>query len=245
MKKLSILILSLLLLLPLCACSGVDVNLTKKSNAYDGMVDIIQNPDKYEGKTIRLTATYSVTYSFSRNKILRHSLTEDSETGASRAVQEIVAEDGRYPLPGTRVTADGTLGEDQRLRITSFTDATIDERSFDLDALDMSAEELKDAITSFCKTYNASEIYGKTIRIFGHCIAKDGYYYLLGLDADGAMTWTVELYDPNGLVTVEESESNTVNPVEIVGELTLYTEDNLTYACILVESIAFVDGQFS
>ena len=245
MKKLSVLILSLILLLSLCACSGVDVDLTRKSNAYDGMVEIIQNQDKYEGKSIRLTATYTVTYSFAQNKLLRHNLTEDSETGASRAVQEIVTEDGRYPLPGTRVTAEGKIGDDNRLYITSFTDAVIDERSFDIDALDMRAEELKDAITSFCKTYNASEIYGKRIRIFGHCIAKEGYYYLLGLDSNGAMTWTVELYDPRELITVEETESTTVNPVEIVGELTLYTEDNLTYACISVESIAFVDGQFS
>jgi hypothetical protein len=242
MKKLSF-ILFLTLLLSFTACA--DVNLTRDSNVYEGMVEIIQSPEKYEGKTIRISSTYSVTYSYARNKLLRHTLVEQSETGASRAIQEIVSEDGRYPIIGARVTAEGRLGDDKRLYITNFADAALDDRSFDIDALDMSAEELKTAITSFCKTYTESEIYGKRIRIFGHCVAKEGYYYLLGLDGNGSMTWTVELYDPQGLTTVRETESTSLNTAEVVGELTLYAEDNLSYACILVESITLVDGQFS
>ncbi len=242
MKKiLTLLTLSFIIL---TSCSRVDVNLTRKDNVYDEMVRFIQESDDYIGKSVKLTSNYTVTYSFAENRIIRHNLVETSPSGSSRVIQEIVSADGAYPIPGNRVTVTGVF-DNRQIAVNHFEGAPMDNRAFDIDALTITTTELNELIGAFCKEYHESRYFGQSVRIYGHCVAQDSYYYLMGLDAKGAMTWVVELYDPKGLITTKNSESNTVNAVEVVGKFSTYTEDNLVYACIEVESIISVDGTLS
>lgn len=243
MKRLFTLLI--LISLILTSCAAVDINLTRKDNVYDEMVRFIQESDEYRGKSVKLTSNYTVVYNFSENKIIRHNLTETSPSGSSRAIQEIVSESGSYPIPGSRVTVTGTFNDSRQISVKSFENAPMDDRSFDIDTLTLTATELNELITSFGKDYHESEYFGQSVRVYGHCVAQDGYYYLLGLDANGGMTWTVELYDPNKLIPAFSSENNNVNAVEAVGKFSTYTEDNLVYACIELESIIFVEGTLS
>ena len=240
-KFISILLLTALL----SACANVDVNLAREDNVYDEMADFINSPEEYVGKTVRLTATCVPVYSFVQNKILRYSLIESSPSGASRVLYEIRTEDEKYPIPGSKTTVFGRFCEGNYILVESFEKVETDSRSFEIDTLDMSADELTQFIRGFCSEYNNSDHYEKQVRIFGHCVVRNGYYYLLGLNEKGSMTWSIELYDPNNLIVLPESESTELNPVEIVGCLKIYMENNIAYACIEVESIACVSGTFS
>ena len=59
---------------------------------------------------------------------------------------------------------------------------------YDFDALNMSADELKNAITDYTKNYKNSELNGKTVHIIGHHFVNDVYKFLSGLDGDGRVT---------------------------------------------------------
>ncbi|MBQ8409510.1 MAG: hypothetical protein IJY39_11685 [Clostridia bacterium] len=242
MKKAIAILLTVTALL--CSCSGIDHNLAREDNVYDEMVEFINHPDQYVGKTVKLSATHSVVYSFSQNKILRHVLVESSPSGAKRAIYEIRTEDNAYPLIGNKITVTGSFCEGNYILVDSF-DVPTFESTVDIDALDLSPGELKELITSFRSEYQNSEYFESFIRIFGHCVVSNGYYYLLGLDETGSMTWDIELYDPDKLIGFGDSQDNSLNPVEVTGTLTIYFEDNLAYACIKVHKIKSVEGSLS
>lgn len=236
-------LLILLSLLTLVSC--VDVDLSDSDRVYEELVAIINNSDEYVGKTVKLTATYTAVYNFSKNELQRHNLVATSPAGSGRAAYRIVKEDGVYPLYGETVTAIGTFREGGFIEVDRFEDTALDSASYEIDTLEMSAKELNDFVTAYCAEYHESESFEKSIRIFGHCVAYEDYFYLMGLDANGSMTWVIELYDPDGIIPFKETESSVVNPVEVIGELTIYMEDNLAYACIKVDRILSVDSTFS
>ena len=244
MKRIIPILLTLVTLLSLISCTQVDIDLRDGGNLYNNFAEYIGNQDAYEGKTIALTATHTAVYNFSENKIVRHSIMTWDKSGEKKALYEIRTSDGIYPTMGASTTVIGTFRDGGYIEVDRFSGTKMEKRSFDVEATDMTAAELERFITDYKKAYTKSEHYGDTIRIYGHCDSRDGYYYLLGLNGDGAYTWDVELYDAKGKITFPKAEDKTVNPVEIIGKLTTYVEDNITYACIQVESVAQVQSVF-
>ena len=238
-------ILSLLLLFT--ACSAADVDLRKKDLVYDGFADAINHPESYVGKTVEVTADCIHTYRFASNSV-RYSLRAKHEDGEKQAFYEIRTEDGIYPEHGTETCTKGTFCEGGYILVESFGKKVTlndNETNVDIDALEMSAENLKSFIERFRKEYQASENFEKSIRIFGQYEYFNEYHYLLGLDANGAITWEIELHDPNNVIDIAPTESRTINAVEVIGKLSVYTESNITYACITVEQIKSVEGSLS
>ena len=238
-------ILSLLLLFT--ACSAADVDLRKKDLVYDGFADAINHPESYVDKTVEVTADCIHTYRFASNSV-RYSLRAIHKDGEKQAFYEIRTEDGIYPEHGTQTCTKGRFCEGGYILVESFgknvalNDGKI---NVNIDTLEMSAENLKDFIESFRKEYQASEHFEKSIRIFGQYEYFKEYHYLLGLDSDGAITWEIELHDPNNVIDITPKENRTINAVEVIGKLSVYTESNITYACITVEQIQSVEGSLS
>ncbi len=244
MKKILLIFLSSLFVLGLCSCAQVDIDLRNSGNIYNDLATYIGNQDTYEGKTIAFTAIHTAVYNFSENKIVRHSMMTWDQKGEKQALYEVRKNDGKYPVIGATATVIGTFRDGGYIEVDRFSGAKIDKRKFGVEATDMSAEELETFITSYRKEYANSEYFGKKIRIYGHCDAREGYTFLLGLDSEGKYTWDIELYDPTGKLTFPKAEGTTVNPVEVIGKLTTYVEDNITYACIEVESVTKVQSVF-
>lgn len=247
-KTISILLIALTLisLLSLCSCyrSEADIDIRRQNNVYSNLYSFINNPQEYKGKTVALKSTYMAVYDFSKNKVIRHTLSETDTTGEKRALYEIRYESGEYPQTGSRVTIFGTIADNGYIQVERFENAEASQ-GFDIDTLDLDADELKALVTDYRAQYEQSENYGKTVRIFGHLKTVDeGYTYLLGLDSNGAYIWDIELYDPDGRFDYPTAEGNTVNPVEVIGELSTYTEENVVYACIKVKQVGRVESVF-
>ena len=246
MKKLITLALALIMALGFTSCAkNADVDLMNKSNIYNDLAKIIGAPNDYKDKTVLLRTEYTVVYNFSENKIARHTMLAFDKTGTKRALYEVRDEEGNYPTIGAIATVSGTFRDGKYIEVNEFKDTSFDKPEVDVDALDMTADELKTFIEEFSKNYNSSESYGKTIRIFGHCIIHESYKYLTGLAKDGALTWNIELYDHSGSISYPSAEGNNTNPIEVIGKLTIYFEDNLAYACIEVEKVTPVQSTLS
>ena len=226
----------------LTSCSNAEVDLTGKDNVYSDLSDIILYPEKYAGKTAAISSTYTVVYNFSENKIVRHTLREFDTTGTKRALYELKYS-GEFPAIGTPVTVFGTLSSDRHLAVDRFEGAK-NSADFEIDTLNMTAKELKNFIEAHRAEYSAGESFGKTIRIFGHLSVVEGYAYLIGLDGNGKYIWDVELHDSTGKTVYPTESGTTVNPVEVIGRLAVYEDDNVTYACIEVISIGRVESVF-
>lgn len=243
-KKILLFVSITLLLVSFCSCSGADVDLRGQTNVYSAIYSLINNPEKYKGKTVALTSTYMSVYDFSKNKVIRHTLSETDKTGKKRALYEIRNESGEYPQTGSKVTVFGTIADNGYIDVERFEDyqAGMD---YDIDTLTFSADELKSFILEYRSYYETSEDYGKTVRVFGHIsTVEEGYTFLIGLDGNGAYTWDIELYDPDGKIDYPVVAGNTVNPVEIIGELSSYTDDGVLYSCIKVKQIGRAESVF-
>ena len=244
MKRIALLLLSLLLTLSLLSSCApqADFDLTD-SDPYDAIVEMIDSHEKYTGKTVRVCGESSLLYNFSKNSVdmMLISATKDDKI----AYYEVKAEDGKYPLIGTSVTVFGSVTADKHLAVENFGKAEYDTATYDIDTLDMSTEELRAFIEGYNADYDGSEHYGKTIRIFGHCESShDKLKWLLGLDEKGAFVWDIELYDPTGEIEYPTLADKTVNPVEIIGKLSTYESDGITYACIEVVRVIKVQSVF-
>ncbi len=227
----------------LFSCSQADIDITHKNNVYSDLSDWINNSDIYAGKTVALNATYTVVYNFSENKIARHTLLAYDTTGVKRALYEVRKSDGAYPEIGSEVTVIGTLTKDRYIAVESFSGSP-STLTVDIDALTLSAAELHTFIESYRNEYSNSEHYGKSVSIFGHLTGNDTNHFLIGLDGDGKYIWEIELYDPTGRAYFPQAAGNTVNPVQIIGELTTFVDDNVTYACIKVDRVIPVESVF-
>lgn len=246
MKKLvSILLIALTLLSTssLLSCGKADIDVTYKQNVYSDLSEWINNPDEYVGKSVALTSTYTVVYNFSENEIIRHTLVEHDRSGEKRALYEIKKADGKYPAIGDEVTVIGTITKDRYIEVDSFSKIQ-DSLTVDIDTLTLSASELTDFIVNYRAEYSSSSNYGKSVRVFGHLSSSGDYPFLIGLDGDGKYLWEIELYDPTGSIAFPTEDGTTVNPVQIIGELTTYIDDNVTYACIKVESVVRIESVF-
>ncbi len=247
MKKIisfALVILTLTSLLALTSCSQADIDLTGDLNVYNEFANFINSPDDYAGKTIAVTSTYMSVYNYSKNKVTRHALVAVDSTGAKRALYELRTADGKYPMTGSEVTVTGTIHKDRYIQADSFSGEKYG-MGFELDALDFSAAELKNFITTYRTEYSDSESYGKTIRIYGHLsTVEEGLTFLVGLDEEGKYLWDVELYDPEGKFTYPQAEGTAVNTVEVVGRLSTYTSDGIIYACIEVLQIGKSESVF-
>lgn len=244
MKRIALMLLSLFLILTLLASCApqADFDLTKTA-PYDAIVGIIDAHESYMDKTVSICGESSLLYNFSKNSVdmMLISATKDDKI----AYYEVRAEDGRYPLIGTSVTVFGSVTADKHLAVEDFGDAVYDTATYDIDTLDMSADELRAFIESYNSEYYDSEHYGKTIRIFGHCESShEELKWLLGLDEKGSVTWDVELYDPTGEIEYPTLADKTVNAVEIIGKLSTYESNGITYACIEVVRVIKVQSVF-
>ena len=247
MKKIISLILAitaLVSLASLCSCSQADIDLRNKDNIYSDLYDMIKNSKNYEGKTVALTTECVAVYNFSTNKVVRYSMLEIDESGKNHALYEIRTEDGKYPRTGSVVTVIGTVHEDVYIEVDKFRNAEYS-MDFDVDTLEFTPNQLTDFIKNYRKQYEDSEYYGKTVRIFGHLkTVEDGYTFLVGLDENGKYVWDIELRGGNGSFEYPNTEGDTVNPVEIIGTLSTFTDKNVIYTCILVEQIGKSESVF-
>ena len=227
----------------LASCSRAEIDLTGKKNVYSDLADIIISPDEYSGKTIAVNSTYTVIYNFNENKVTRHILRVFDETGTKRIGLELNYS-GKFPAVGEKATAIGTITADRSIAIDRFEDAK-KAADFELDTLDLSVAELTELVKDHRAEYFDGENYGKTIRIFGHLsVVKEGYSYLIGLDSSGKPIWDIELHGKQDKLKALKKEGSEVNPVEIIGKLSTYEENNVTYACIEVISVGVVESVF-
>lgn len=236
--KFTVFICAVLLLV---SCNSYDVDLESENNVYDEFAQYIASPESVVGKTVRVTSTLSAVYSFEQNKINRFVLVEPDESGEKRALYEIRYNGENYPALGQRVTVSGTFRNGGYIEVDSFSDNAI-YSAFEVDALDMSANELTQMIKSFRSEYRDSEYFGKTIRIFGTIATHDKYTYLVGIDGSGSPLWDIELHDPSGMIPFPTVDTFALYPVEIIGELSIYFEDSIAYACIKVKSMVKIES---
>ena len=237
-------LVSLISILSLTSCSQADIDLTRKSNVYDDFAKFINSPDDYAGKTVALTSTYMSVYNYSKNKVTRHTMVANDTTGKKRALYEIRTADGKYPMTGSDVTVYGTIHQNRYIEVERFSGEKYI-MDFEIDALDLTPEELTSFINTYRTEYSASESYGKTIRIYGHLsTVEDGITFLVGLDGNGKYLWDIELYDPEGKFTYPSASGTEVNTVEVIGELGTYTSKNVIYACIKVQQVGKSESVF-
>lgn len=239
-KQLQFIVLICAMLL-LASCSSYDVDLRSEDNVYDEFAQYIASPESVADKTVRVTSTLSAVYNFEQNKINRFVLVEPDESGEKRALYEVRYSDGNYPALGQRVTVSGAFRNGGYIEVDSFSDDA-SYSVFELDALDMSASELTKTIKAFRNEYRDSEYFGKTIRIFGSIATHDKYTYLVGIDGSGTPLWDIELHDPSGMIPFPTVDTFALYPVEIIGELSIYFEDSIAYACIKVKSMVKIES---
>lgn len=235
---------ALLSLLSLASCSKADIDLRDKDNIYSDLEDMIKNSQNYVGKTVAMETECVAVYNFGTNKVVRYSMLEIDESGENHALYEIRTKDGKYPKTGSVVTVFGTVHEDIYLEVEKFRGAEYS-MDFDVDTLEFTPNQLTDFIKNYRKQYENSEYYGKTVRIFGHLkTVEDGYTFLVGLDENGQYVWDIELRDGNGSFEYPNTEGDTVNPVEIIGTLSTFTDKNVIYTCIIVEEVGKAESVF-
>ncbi len=262
MKRISLIILSIILALALASCDtsseqpeigdgkthgtmtdNVDLDLSSL-DAYNTLVAFMTNPSDYTGKTIKVKATSSVLYNFSANSVTHIMLGYDP-TACCNAYYPISTSDGIYPPNDTETVFEGMFESDGYIDVSGYSASDSEPRRVDIDALDMSASELKDFIDRFSSEQASSEFYGKSIRIFGHFEQSGGYYYFFGLDESGRQTWAIEAYEPTGSVKIPIAAQYVLNPVELIGTLSVYYENGIAYPCISVTDANHVEGIFS
>ena len=254
MKNLLILFFSLALTLSLVACDGsqgangdikVDIDFTILDDPYNTILGFYQNPEDFAGKSIAIKAGSSVIYNFSKNTVDKKIMLGLDPTGCCNAYYEIRSNDGIYPDISPETTFTGNFTENGYIELTSFSSSSATAPEYEIDALSMSAEELKTFILEYGSNYQESESFEKTIRVFGHLLNQGDYKYLFGLNENGVQTWGIELYEPTGELNFPIVSGNFVNPVEIIGKLSVYFENGIAYACITVERVSKVECVFS
>lgn len=215
------------------------------NDPYNTILQFMVNPQDYQGQNIKIDAISSVVYNFDQNKIMSHIMLGLDPTGCCNASYEIREESGKYPENGTTATFAGTFTPDGYIDIYSWEGTPSAYQAYDIDALDLTSEQMNIMITDYLSNYSTSDQANKTVRIFGHHLIWSGYKYLAGLTADGVMTWNIELYDPTGSLSFPVVSGNLVNPVEIIGVFSVYEENGIIYPCITVTKVNKVECVFS
>ena len=211
---------------------------------YGTISEFMANPTDYQGQNIKIDALGSVIYNFEQNKVVKHVMLGLDPTGCCNASYEVRTDDGKYPVNGSEATFVGTFTPDGYIDLYSWESSTKNNAEYSVDALTMSASELQAYINEFTKNYATSASAGVKIRIFGHLANQSGYAYLLGLDGSGYQTWMIELHNEDGTISFPTVSGNIVNPVEVIGTLTFYLENNIPYACIEVDAVNKVECVF-
>lgn len=223
--------------------SGVDIDFTEFGDTYNTILGFMSNPGDYQGKSIAIKAQSSVIYNFEKNRIDKHIMLGIDPTGCCNSYYEIKTADGKYPKNGSAALFTGDFTSEGYISVTDCSPKG-DDATYDIDTLKMSSDELKALISQYTASYKTSENSGKTIRIFGHHQIYNGYKWLLGLNGEGQAIWQIELYDPTSSLSFPIVSGNLVNPVEIIGTLSFYTEGEQTYACITVTEVNRVECVF-
>jgi hypothetical protein len=211
---------------------------------YGTICEFMINPTDYQGQNIKINALGSVIYNFEQNKVVKNIMLGLDSTGCCNASYEVRSKDGNYPVNGSNVTFVGTFTPDGYIDLYDWISDVKSEASYELDTLTMSADELTAFITEYTENYSTSASAGKKIRIFGHLLNYQGYPYLIGLTGEGLQTWIIELHDKTGTMSFPVVSGNLVNPVEVIGTLTFYLENDIPYACIEVEAVNKVECVF-
>ena len=211
---------------------------------YGTICEFMINPTDYQGQNIKINALGSVIYNFEQNKVVKNIMLGLDPTGCCNASYEVRSKDGNYPVNGSNVTFVGTFTPDGYIDLYDWISDVKSEASYELDTLTMSADELTAFITEYTENYSTSASAGRKIRIFGHLLNYQGYPYLIGLTGEGHQTWIIELHDKTGTMSFPVVSGNLVNPVEVIGTLTFYLENDIPYACIEIEAINKVECVF-
>ena len=249
MKRILIIALCIITVISFSACArvefGYDIDLTREEDLYGVLEDFIKNPDKCKNRNVKVSAECTVVYNFSENKIARHSIVVTDKDSDMRALYEIRSKDGKYPKTGT-VAEIGGIFTDGYIDVKEYISADFTKSSFNVDALNMSADALIEYVKSFNDQCNGFADFGKTIRIYGNVNVfkndKNNYYYLNGFDANGSRTWRLEIIGKDQSVKLPMTNSKYVNTYEIIGVLDMYMEDHIAYPCIKVSEIRAVEG---
>ena len=248
MKKIILIALALIMAISTCACArvefGYDIDLTKEEDVYGKLEYYINNPDSCKGLNVKIQAESTVVYNFSENKIARHSLLVRDNDSDMRALYEFRSTDGKYPRVGSTVVLGGIF-TDGYIDVKEYIEADFNQTGTSVNALSMTADQLKAYFTEFESTCNAFKDFGKTIKVYGNINYYSGndtyYFYLNGFDAAGSRTWTVEL-KATGNITLPKLSAKNVNSFEIIGKLDMYMENHIAYPCISVTEIRQVEG---
>ena len=252
LRKTWVLLLAMVILLAGCTenenseKATVDIDFTTVGDPYSAIFSLRNDSSYYVGKTIMLEAQFTAIYNFSENKINEYIfMASDKDGCCTVACQAVMAEGVSMPKLNTKVTAIGTFDGESTFTVQSWTSDDSLIGTYELDALTLSPEELKDMMVSFDEKRTEHEEYGTKIRIFGHYTVMNGYKFLMGLDASGVVQWNIELYDAIGEVKFPEVEGSYIKPICVIGSMTVYYEDDAPYACIVVEQIAEVQCTLS
>lgn len=221
------------------------VDFSVLDDPYNIILSFMSNPDDYYGKNIKINATSSVVYNFVQNKADTHIMLGLDPTGCCNSYFEVKHPKNEYPVNGSYTTFIGTFTSDNYIDLHSWESVSSNEPNYGIDTLTMTADELNQFITEYTENALDSESSGKKVRIFGHHTVYNGYKFLFGVDAQGNATWNIELHDPTGELTFPTVSGNLINPVEIIGTLSVYYEGETYYACIEVEQVNKVECVFS
>lgn len=251
--KLPVILLVLVLLFTGCAPTAenddpmaVDIDFTLIDDPYSAIFALRNDTEQYAGKTIMLTARFTAIYNFSTNKIKEYVLMATDKDGCCTvACQAVMDSAVGIPKLNTDVTVIGTFDDQSRITVLSWTSEDSLVGTYELDALTLSPEELTTLMVEFNDQKTKHEAYGTKIRICGNYTVMNGYKFLIGLDESGIALWNVELYEPVGVLEFPEVEGSYIQPLEVIGSLTVYYEDDAPYACIVVEQIAEVQCTLS
>lgn len=229
----------------------VDCNFTglSTSELYGTVSAMMTNPADLAGKTVGITAQYSTVYNYTENKCETPIIIALDPTNCCDAYCEVRIPDGSAPELGETATFVGTFKTEKHddgyeygyIDVSKVIRDKKTSEKYDIDAVTLTADELKSMISTYGKNYKTSELNGKTVRIFGHYqLSKDGYDSLYILkESNGSFYMMddlcIKLIVPEG-ITLPTSSSNYINTVEITGTFSYYTEGNTTYACINVTS---------
>ena len=224
----------------------VDIDFTLVNDPYSSIFALRNQTEQYVGKTVMLDARFTAIYNFSTNKINEYILMANDKEGCCTVVCQALMDSATgLPKLNTDVTVIGTVDDQSRITVLDWTSEDSLVGTHELDALTLSPEELTTLMVEFNDQKTEHEAYGTKIRIYGNYTVMKGYKFLMGLDQEGMVLWNVELYEPIGALEFPEVEDSYIKPLEVIGSLSVYYEDDAPYACIVVEQIAEVQCTLS
>lgn len=98
----------------------IDLTSLSSTFVYSEVFIMMQTPEKYLGKTIKMEGTYRTSYSEETEKNYHFIVIEDAEACCQQGLEFALADGATYPPDGTRVTVEGTFKSYEELGTTYY-----------------------------------------------------------------------------------------------------------------------------